>query len=140
MHQDVSSVHLKPVQDDFRRWQLEAAAQTVIALKKMVREVIARSAQTGAAWECTVDQFQIKALLRNEGEEAYLALSATGFWDYKIVAILLSAVPGVDAEDWQVEPSEVMGIEPEAGQVIYSTLLTPKNLSDILESVDDHFL
>lgn len=140
MHQDVSSAHLLPTWDDWRRWELEATARAVIALQAVVREAITRSAQTGGAWECTVGQFQIQALLVSKDGDTYLALTATGFWDYKVVATILGAVPEVPPDDWQVEPGSVVGITPESGQVIYSTILPPEHLSSILESVDAHFL
>lgn len=140
LHQDVSSKHLLPGKDDWMRWKLESTALAVLALTNLVREAIARSAQTGAVWECTVEQFQVQALLRQEDGESYLALTATGFWDHKVVAIILNAVPGVAASDWQIEPKGVNGIQPESGQVVYSTMLEPEQLSAVLEAVDGHYL
>ncbi|WP_298866316.1 hypothetical protein [uncultured Microbacterium sp.] len=46
----VSSAHLLPTATDYRRWQLENSAVIATALRKKVREAIARSAQTGALW------------------------------------------------------------------------------------------
>ena len=91
-------------------------------------------------WRVTVQSFQIAALIKRIDGESYLAIAADGFWDAKAVAVLLDAVPGVGAGDWQVEPSDVLGIEPASGQVVFSTMIPADSLSKVLDDVDGHFL
>mgnify|MGYP007088046686 CR=1 FL=1 len=137
---NVNSDRLRPTQVDYRRWHVEATTVSVIALQKQVREAIARSAQTGSVWRVTVQSFQIAALIKRIDGESYLAIAADGFWDAKAVAVLLDAVPSVGAGDWQVEPSDVLGIEPASGQVVFSTMIPADSLSKVLDEVDGHFL
>ena len=91
-------------------------------------------------WRVTVQSFQIAALIKRIDGESYLAIAADGFWDARAVAVLLDAVPGVGAGDWQVEPSGVLGIEPAAGQVVFSTMIPTDSLSKVLDDVDRHFM
>lgn len=136
----VSSAHLAPTSSDYRRWQLENIALVVVTLQRKVREAIARAAQTGKVWRVTIGTFQIGALVKHVDGESYLAVTADGFWDSKVLAVLLDAVPGVSADDWQIEPYEVIGITPTDGQIIYSAMIPADSLSQVLDQVDDHFL
>lgn len=136
----VSSAHLLPTKDDYRRWELENATLVVLVLQRKVREAIARAAQTGKVWRVAIGSFEIGALVKHVDGESYLAITADGFWDAKALAILLDAVPGVSADDWQIEPTDVIGITPSAGQIIYSAMIPVDSLSTVLDEVDDHFL
>lgn len=136
----VSSAHLLPVRDDYRRWELENATLVVVFLQRKVREAIARAAQTGKVWRASIASFQIGAIVKHVDGESYLAVTADGFWDAKTLAVLLDAVPGVDADDWQIEPSDVVGITPSPGQIVYSAMIPTESLSRVLDEVDDHFL
>lgn len=136
----VSSAHLLPSRDDYRRWELENAALVVIVLQRKVREAIARAAQTGKVWRVSIGTFQIGALVKRVDGESYLAVTADGFWDAKALAVLLDAVPRVSADDWQIEPSAVMGITPVSGQIIYSAMIPADALSAVLDEIDEHFL
>jgi hypothetical protein len=136
----VCSAHLVPTHLDCRRWELEKASLVVVTLQRKVREAIARAAQTGNMWIATIGTFQLGALVKQVDGETYLAITADGFWDSKVLAILLNAVPDTSGDDWQIEPSDVMGITPREGQIIYSTMIPPESLSQILDEIDDHFL
>jgi hypothetical protein len=54
--------------------------------------------------------------------------------------VILDAVPGVSADEWQIEPSTVDGISPADGQVVYSTMIPVEALSAVLDEVDRSFL
>ncbi|MGA1826775.1 hypothetical protein [Microbacterium sp.] len=136
----VDSAHLAPTSNDYRRWQLENVALVVVTLQRKVREAIARAAQTGNVWRVAIGTFQLGALVKDVDGESYLAITADGFWDSKMLAVLLDAVPGVSVDDWQIEPSEVIGITPTTGQIIYSAMIPADSLSRVLDEVDDHFL
>ncbi|MGB3374703.1 MAG: hypothetical protein WBA87_06140 [Microbacterium sp.] len=136
----VYTAHLLPTAADYRRWQLENATVIAIALRRKVREAIARSAQTGALWIVTIGTFRVGALIHQNDGESYLAVTAEGFWDHRLLAVILDAVPGVSADDWETEPSDVSGIGPADGQVVYSTMLPVEALRAILDEVDDQFL
>lgn len=136
----MNSEHLEPTSRDYRRWQLENIALVVVVLQRKVREAIARAAQTGKVWRVNIGTFQLGALVKHVDGESYLAITADGFWDSKVLAVLLDAVPGVDVDDWQIEPSDVVGITPSSGQIIYSAMIPADSLAQVLDVVDDHFL
>lgn len=138
--QAVSSMHLKPTPVDYRRWQVESAAIIAVGLRRKVREAIARSAQTGMLWVATIGTFRLGALVKHADGETYLAVTAEGFWDHRLLAVILDAVPGVSAQDWQIEPRAVDGVPFAEGQLVYSTLVEADALAAVLEEIDDHFL
>lgn len=72
------------------------------------------------------------AVRAHGGEGAFLAITADGIYDPKVIAVMLSAVPGVPAHDWLAEPDGAAGIQPRPGQIIWSTLLTPQQTADLL--------
>lgn len=140
----VSTDRLLPSDRDYQRWRAERATLAVEAIKRIVREIIARSAQAGGMQVANARHHRIGALLRQVGSaedaETYLAVLAEGFLDPRMLAIILSAVPGIPADNWVTEPGDVLGIKPEDGQFVFSTILPPAVLSAILEEVDGEFL
>jgi hypothetical protein len=54
----------------------------------------------------------------------YLALSATGTLDHTFFVALMSAIPGLTADDWMPEPEGGLSIAPDPGEIIWSALLT----------------
>jgi hypothetical protein len=137
---EVSTNILLPTDIDYRRWKNERATLATEAIRHTVRWAIARSAQVGGLHMTQARQHRIGALVRTQDGETYLAVTAEGFLDHKVLAIILDAVPGVSTDDWQVEPGEVLGIQPEHGQFVFSTILSGSSLSMILEEIGDHFL
>ena len=136
----VSTDHLLPAQLDYERWIAEEAALAVVAIKRVVREAIARSAQTGGMRVAETRHHRIGALVVSREGETYLAVMAEGFVDPRMLAIVLDAVPGVDPGDWLPEPAAVLEIDPGPGQLVFSTMLPGLALASILEEVDGHYL
>lgn len=136
----VSTAHLLPAAIDHRRWQAERAALAIEAIKRTVREAIARSAQAGGFRVANMQKHTIGALVQSLDGETYLAVAAEGFLDHKLLAIILSSVPEIPVEDWLAEPGPIFGIEPDAGQFVFSTILPATALSTVLEEVDGQFL
>lgn len=79
----------------------------------------------------------LQATVRADGQAgAFLAITAEGTYDPTVIATLLDAVPGIPHSDWLIEPDGVAGIEPQPGQIIWSTLLTPTQTA-VLLTLDD---
>jgi hypothetical protein len=68
----------------------------------------------------------------HEGE-AYLAITTEGFLDPRMLAIMLSSVPGLTDEDWLPEPGSHMEFEPQPGQITFSTMIPADVQARILD-------
>jgi hypothetical protein len=136
----VSTDGLLPDDIDYRRWSAESTALAVTAMRRLVRQAVVRSAHDGKLWTVTVMHHVIGALVRNTDGESYLAITAEGYYDHKLVAVLLDAIPGVPKDDWGVEPGPVLGIAPSEGQIVFSTMLPPGTLCSLLDEDDGDYL
>lgn len=131
----VSSKHLSPADIDYRRFINESTALGTESLKEAVREAICHSAHSGKPVHATASnsRMSLSAWVKTADAETYLIVGAEGFHDANTLAILLSAIPGMAAEDWVIEPGEVLGVEPAPGQLVYSAMIPPESLAQILE-------
>lgn len=136
----VNSDHLLPQEIDHRRWQAEQAALGVVALQRVVRDLICRSAHSSGPVEATAQGQGLIAWVKSHDGETYLAIATEGFLDPREIAVVLSAVPGMTAGDWQVEPGEVLGITPGVGQLVYSAMLPPESLAAMLDDSPGGYL
>lgn len=134
----VSSGHLCPTTWDWKRLSAEQAQAWRGVMKRTVIRIIAMSLRSGQVVEAQFKHHRIKALVRADEGEAYLAIIAEGVPDVEVYAVLLDCVPGVPSDDWQLEPSTVAGIEPASGEIIWSTLLTAEVANVILEMDDTY--
>jgi hypothetical protein len=129
-----STSHLLPQQIDTDRLKAETVTLAVEATRMMVLGLVARSLLDGKAYAAILSEHVITALVRAEdGGEAYLAIAAEGFVQPRMIALILSAVPGISESDWQPEPGGVSDIKPKEGQIIWSTLIPPDIQARILE-------
>ncbi|WBL20236.1 hypothetical protein [Citricoccus sp. NR2] len=136
----VNSSHLLPQEIDYRRLELEQATIGVESLKRAVREAICQSAHSGRPVVAETKGQRLIAYVKSRDGETYLAVVTEGFLDPNQIAIILSAVPGMDHNDWGIEPDEVLGIRPDAGQLVYSAMLPPESLAEILEESPGGYL
>lgn len=129
----VSSIRLLPTEWDWKRLTAEQAVAWRREMKRIVVRLISMSLRTGKLAVVELRNHRIKALVRAEnGLEAYLAIVAEGVPDPKMFALLLGCVPGVNADDRQPEPSPLAEMQPNPGEVIWSTLFPSKVASTIL--------
>lgn len=129
-----STSHLLPQQVDADRFTAETVALAVEATRAMVLGLVARSLLDGRAYMAILSGHVITALVRaNDGGEAYLSIAAEGFIQPRMIALILSAVPGISESDWQPEPGGVTDIKPAEGQIIWSTMIPPDIQARILE-------
>lgn len=126
--------HLLPQQVDADRLKAETAALAIEATRSMVLSLVAGSLLDGDAHTAILTEHVITALVRaEEGGEAYLAIAAEGFIHPQMIALMLSAVPGISGSDWQAEPGGVRDIKPRGGQIIWSTVLPPDIQARVLD-------
>lgn len=129
----VNSDHLLPQDIDFRRFRTEQVTLGVVALQQAVREAICRSTHSGQPVSATTNGQRLIVWVKSKEADTYLAISTEGFLDHNEIAIVLNAVPGMTADDWQIEPGEVLGITPGIGQLVYSAIIPPESLASIIE-------
>lgn len=129
----VSSEHLLLQDIDLRRWRLEETTLAVVSIQGAVRDAIRRSALAGEPVEARTRAPRATAWVVSREGETYLAIAAAGFLDPREVAVVLASVPGVTADDWQIEPGEVLGIAPSMDRLVYSTLLSTDLLAAMLD-------
>ena len=137
-----SSEHLLPQDWDIRRLSAELSIQWVDAINDLVIGMIAESLGTGKQVIAEAEDQLITAAVRaTSKDEAYLIISAVGVPDARVQAAVLSSVPGIDANEWmpdQVVQREGLDLKPESGEVVWSTLLSPKIQALILELAGDN--
>ena len=105
------------------RWTVEVG--------EVVRRLITMSLQTGELAVATVVDHYIRAQV-TDGDEVYLTLGTGGIYDPKVIAVILDSVPRVSIDDWFIEPSGTLGIEPQTGEVIWSTMLPDETRQEFL--------
>jgi len=129
-----STSHLLPQRVDADRLEAETAALAVEATRSIVLSLVARSLLDGKTYTVVMSGHLISVLVRAEdGGEAYLAIAAEGFIQPRMIALILSAIPGIGESEWQPEPGGVSDIKPKEGQIIWSAMLPPDIQARILE-------
>lgn len=134
-----STGHLLPKDIDRKRLEVETATRAVQAVRNIVLTIIAKSLQDGHPYTAELNHHSITALVRAaDTMDAYLAIAAEGFVNYKIIATILDSVPGIPKDDWQSEPGagEGVGLTPGPGQMVWSTIIPPEVQADILARFD----
>jgi hypothetical protein len=63
-------------------------------------------------------------------------MGAEGFVHPEMIALMLTAVPGIKRDDWLEEPGGVAGITPRLGQIIWSTIIPTEAQEQILQHCD----
>ena len=132
-----SSTHLLPNETDFRRLRAELGVRVTVEIRRVVRTLVAESLKTGRTQAASLRGHRISACVRAHGDEAYLAVSAEGFIDPNMVAIILGSVPHITADDWLPEPDGVFGIDPKPGQIIYSAMISARSQAAIMDEFTD---
>lgn len=131
--------HLLPQEIDRERLEAETAVLLVQGLHNLVLALIVKPLHDGRPYMAEVSGHKVTGVVRASDEsEAYLAVSTEGFFDPRVIAIILSAVPGIEEGDWLPEPGGAIGIDPNPGQIIWSTIIPPAVQADILARAEQH--
>ena len=132
-----STDHLLPQMIDKERFEAESAALTLRAIHDMVLTLIVRSLLDGKPYTAELSEHTVTAVVRAANpSEAYLAIVAEGFIHPQMIAVILNAVPGIADSDWQPEPGGVAGIDPQPGQIIWSTMIPAQVQAALIARVD----
>ncbi|MGC4856108.1 hypothetical protein ACLQ24_22625, partial [Micromonospora sp. DT4] len=76
-------------------------------------------------------------LARATDGETYLVVGTENIADPKVFAVIINAIPGVDPGSWMPEPNGVMGLDPDPGEIIWSTILPPAVAAQLLDSYSE---
>jgi hypothetical protein len=133
-----SSDKWMPADWDWKRLELEQAYAWESQIRRIVRELIARSLHDGYPYQAEFHHYKVTALARAHGEETYLVISTENVADPKILAIIMNAIPGIDHASWLPEPDGVAGIDPEPGEVVWSTIMPPAVAAQLLDAFLDN--
>lgn len=123
-----------PTTWDWRRWDAESAEAARVGVQRTVRTVARTSLRSGQPESFIFAQrSEVRVRIRiKDHEDAYLAISAHGIPDKETFALILSSFREVDANDWLPEPGGAVGIDPEPGEIVFSTLLSVKAQKSLL--------
>jgi hypothetical protein len=133
----VSTAYLLPQQADVQRYLAETALRAVQVLRLTVVKIIAMSFKDGRPYQAEIGGQRVTAVVRAaDPSEAYLAITAEGIPDPRVIAVILDAVPGITREEWLPEPGGAAGINPAPGQIIWSAIIPPESQEQILRAVD----
>jgi hypothetical protein len=126
-----SSDHLLPVPWDWNRLTAELAIAWQANVQRDVFNIVAESLVDGKSHSVEFGSISLTALVLSKEGAAYLSLRARGFVDPNVIALILSSIPGVPKEYWQEEPSSVVGLSRQRGELIWSTLLSNSVMEEI---------
>lgn len=138
-----SSMHLLPSDWDEKRLKLELGDMFVSGIRRAVRSAIVLSIRYGKPIRLMAADHYFQAHVPAESpDEVYLFLGAGGILNPKVLAVMLTSIPGVSQDDWQPEPSgEAHGADPRSGEMVWSTMLTEDALSFLRDhEVDPRYL
>lgn len=123
---------LMPTRWDEERREAEVNLRWTIEVRDVVRSLIRLCLKSGNPETARAADHYIRAQV-TEGDEIYLTLGSGGIYDRNVIAVILDSVPRVSIDDWFIEPSGTLGITPESGEVIWSTMLPNETRREILE-------
>lgn len=119
-----STDFLLPNSWDEMRLLAEAGVFAISVLHNRVRQAAAESLLNGDVRAFDIGDRNVRVRLRMlDDGQVYLAIGATGSIDVPFLTTLLSAIPGISADDWLPEPSEQLGIELAPGEILWSALI-----------------
>lgn len=126
-----------PTDWDWKRLQIELVYEWEASIRRIVCGLIARSLKDGYRYQAEFEHYRVTALARAHGEETYLIVGAENIAHPKILGVILNAVPGIDPGSWMPEPDGVAGIEPEPGEVVWSTIMPPPVAAQLLDDFSE---
>lgn len=124
---------LLPADWDLRRLEAEAALHAKRTIQKLMLTAARASLTTGEVQGISIGQADVRVRVSVlEDGQAYLAIGAVNLMDPTFYALAFTAFPGLSADDWLPEPEGAAGLDPAAGEILYSALLPPETQAIIV--------
>jgi hypothetical protein len=110
-----------------KRLSAEGGVNAVAIVQQLVISAAAQSLWHSDIRAFTVGDRDVRVRIRMQDDgQVYLAIGSTGSVDPTFFVTLISAIPGASADDWLPEPTDALGIQPEPGEIVWSTMLSPE--------------
>jgi len=122
---------------DWKRLELEHASAWEAQIRRIVCELIVRSLRNGHPCQAEFNNYSLTALARANGGETYLVIGTENIADPKVFAVIINAIPGVEPTSWMPEPNGVAGLDPDPGEIIWSTILPPTVAAQLLDGFSE---
>lgn len=119
---------------DWRRLSAELVATSAVRIGSIFRQSASKALRTGqvVVFPLGDRDVQLRVRVLDDGQ-AYIAIGFRTVIETDFMVLALGSMPGVKAEDWQVEPTSPLHLPLEPGEVIWSTLLSREALAWLLE-------
>jgi hypothetical protein len=124
---------LLPDRADELRWKAEAAARTERRLRVVVHDLVRRSLLDGSEHASMLDGAALGIqVLASQGHETYVAIRIIGSVPRRLVAIVLSLVPGCELDAWMSDYAMPQrAVAPE--EQIWSNIMDPAAAAKFLD-------
>lgn len=124
---------LLPDRADELRWRAEAAARTERRLRAVVHDLVRQSLLDGSEHASMLDGAALGIqVLANQGHETYVAIRIIGSVPRRLVAIILSLVPGCELDAWMSDYAmPERAVAPE--EQIWSNIMDPGTAAKFLD-------
>jgi hypothetical protein len=127
------SGYLLPGREDDLRWRAEAAARTERRLRMTVHDLVRQSLLDGHEHAVMLDGAALGVqVLADQGHETYVAIRIIGSVPRRLVATILSLVPGCQSDAWMSDyamPERAVASEEQ----IWSNLMDPAAAAKFLD-------
>jgi len=131
---------LLPTDWDKMRLTAEAATKAARLVRDLTRIAAAESLANGDIRGFVVADRDIRVRLSmHDDGRAYIAVGAVGGIDSAIMVAVLSAIPGLHADEWMPEPSEILGLQPARGEILWSAMMPPECQAELMGWADGQY-
>ena len=122
-----STSFLVPTAWDDERLSAEAALNAVRIVHELVLDAAAESMINSDIRGFTIGDRDVRVRIRvHHDGQAYIAIGAVGSIDTTFMVTILTAIPSIPSDDWMAEPAGGLEIDPEHGEILWSTMLPPQ--------------
>jgi hypothetical protein len=127
---------LLPREWDTKRLMAEAGVNAERTIRGLVVQAARESLLNSDMRVLVVGDRDVRVRVAiHEDGEAYVAVGATGTLDHTFMVTLLSAIPGLLADDWLPEPDGNLQIEVAPGEVVWSALLPAETQQQLMGDI-----